>query len=117
MFDYEPCLYGWIKGQRPQPRRRPPAEARALWQIASTIEDGEHGHPTIKPLECFRRPISYHTLPGELIYEPFAGSGTALIAAEQLGRACYAMELSPVFCDLIVARWERFSGKAAVRHA
>ena len=55
----------------------------------------------MKPLECFRRPITYHTLPGEIIYEPFAGSGTALIAAEMSGRTCYAMEISPAFCDVI----------------
>ena len=115
MWDYEPCLYGWLKGR--QPKRKPPAEARAVWAIDSIVEDGAGGvHPTMKPLECFRRPIAYHTTPGELIYEPFAGSGTALIAAQQLGRVCYAMELSPAFCDVIVARWERFTGQKAVRH-
>ena len=81
-----------------------------MWEIDSIVEDGAGGvHPTMKPLECFRRPIAYHTRPGELIYEPFAGSGTALIAAEQLGRVCYALELSPAFCDVIVARWERLT--------
>ena len=64
--------------------RRP--TSTAVWQIASAIEDGAGSvHPTMKPIECFRRPISYHTLPGEIIYEPFAGSGTALIAAEMSG--------------------------------
>ncbi len=115
LYDYEPCLYGWIKGR--QPRRRPPNDARALWQIDSKIADGESRHPTIKPVECFRRPIVYHTVPGEIIYEPFAGSGTALIAAEELGRSCYSLELEPVFCDVIVSRWERFTGRQAVRDA
>jgi DNA modification methylase len=115
LYDYEPCLYGWVKGH--QPRRRPPNDARALWQIDSRIADGETRHPTIKPIECFRRPIAYHTVPGELIYEPFAGSGTALIAAQELGRTCYALELEPVFCDVIVSRWERFTGGQAVRGA
>lgn len=115
LYDYEPCLYGWIKGH--QPRRRPPNDARALWQIDSKIIDGENRHPTIKPVECFRRPIVYHTVPGEAIYEPFAGSGTALIAAQELGRSCYALELEPVFCDVIVSRWERFTGRQALRHA
>ena len=113
LYDYEPCLYGWIRGH--QPRLRPPSDARTTWQIASRIAAGETRHPTIKPVECFRRPISYHTVPGELIYEPFAGSGTALIAAEELGRACYAMERAPEFCDVVVSRWERFTGRKAVR--
>ena len=50
-------------------------------------------HPTMKPVELIRRPILWHTRPGELIYEPFSGIGTAIIAAEQTGRRCYAMEL------------------------
>ena len=116
LWDYEPCLYGWVKGR--QPRMRPPADARAVWPIDSQIEDGAAGiHPTMKPVECFRRPIAYHTKPGQLIYEPFLGSGTALIAAQELGRVCYAIELSPTFCDVAVTRWQRFTGKEAVRHA
>jgi DNA modification methylase len=116
MWDYEPCLYGWVKGR--QPKRKPPAEARAVWQIDSRVEDGASGiHPTMKPVQCFRRPIAYHTGPGELIYEPFCGSGTALIAAQELGRVCYAIELSAAFCDVAVRRWERFTGREAIRHA
>jgi len=95
----------------------PPAASKAVWEIASSIEDGAGGiHPTQKPIELVRRPISYHTKPGGLIYEPFAGSGTALIAAEELGRSCYAMELSPAFVDVAVERWQRFTGREAVRH-
>jgi len=71
-------------------------------------------HPTQKPVEIVARPIRYHTKPGELIYEPFSGSGTAFIAAEKEGRRCYGLELSPAFVDVIVARWSRFSGRAAV---
>jgi DNA modification methylase len=50
---------------------------------------------------------------GETIYEPFGGSGTTLIAAEQLGRKCYGMEISPAYCDVIVKRWETLTGKKA----
>jgi DNA modification methylase len=117
MYDYEPMMYGWVQGKRPTARRRPPANAGAVWEIASTIEDGAGGvHPTQKPVETVRRCITYHSLPGELIYEPFAGSGTALIAAEELGRTCYAIELAPAFVDVAVERWQRFSGREAVRH-
>jgi DNA modification methylase len=59
--------------------------------------------------------VEYHTAPGEAVYEPFAGSGTALIACEQLGRACYALELAPAFCDVVVQRWEELTGKQAER--
>ena len=70
----------------------------------------------MKPVEVMRRPIEYHTKPGEVIYEPFCGSGTALIAAEMSGRSCYAIEQSRrSFVDVAVARWERFTGKTAVR--
>ena len=57
----------------------------------------------------FRRPIENHLQPGELVYDPFAGSGTALIAAEQAGRRCLAMELDPRVCDLIRARYSAFT--------
>ena len=118
MYDYEPALYGWIKGHRPQPARRPPAAACALWQVSSAIEDGQSGlHPTQKPVELIRRPIEYHTRPGETIYEPFSGSGTAIIAAEMTGRSCCAMELSAAFCDAARLRWERFSGRKATLEA
>src|SRR5665647_157798 len=111
MWDYEPILVGWVQGK--MPKLKPPADARAVWEIASTEgnEDGSAGlHPTIKPVELIRRPITYHTRPGELIYEPFSGSGTAIIAAEQTGRRCFAMELSPAFVDVACERYRLFAG-------
>jgi DNA modification methylase len=111
MWDFEPMMYGWIESQPPE--RKPPADARAVWEIDSRIEDGPQDHPTCKPVELIRRPILYHTKPGELIYEPFSGSGTALIAAEATGRACCALEQAPAFVDVAVERWQRFSGQQA----
>jgi DNA modification methylase len=114
MWNYEPMMYGWPEGH--MPKVKPPADAKAVWEIGSAIEDGASGiHPTQKPVETIRRPIAYHTKPGGLIYEPFSGSGTALIAAEETGRVCYAMEQSPQFVDVAVARWEAFTGKQAAR--
>ena len=72
-------------------------------------------HPTQKPLELFMRPIEFHTDVGDVVYEPFLGSGTQLIAAEKLGRVCYAMEQSPEYVDVAVKRWASFSGEAAVK--
>lgn len=116
MWDYEPFVYGWVRGERPESVARPPANATAVWEVESGIED-DPGliHPTMKPVELIRRPIHYHTKPGELIYEPFSGSGTAIIAAESTGRRCYAMEQSPAFVDAAVARWEAFTGEHATR--
>ena len=112
MWDYEPIMYGWPAGHMPPVK--PPAEARAVWEIASAIEDAPGSiHPTMKPVELVRRPIEWHTTPGGLIYEPFSGSGTVLIAAEMTGRRCCAIELSPAFVDCAVTRWERFTGKRA----
>jgi len=62
-----------------------------------------------------RRPIENNSSPGQAVYEPFSGSGTTIIAAEMTGRACYAVELSPAYVDVAVARWEAFTGLEAVR--
>jgi DNA modification methylase len=114
MWNYEPMMYGWRQGH--MPKMKPPADAKAVWEIGSAIEDGASGiHPTQKPVETIRRPIAYHTKPGGLLYEPFSGSGTALIAAEEMGRTCYAMEQAPQFVDVAVARWEAFTGSKAER--
>src|SRR5579864_1256840 len=71
-------------------------------------------HPTQKPLELMRRPILNHTRRGELIYDPFLGSGTSLMAAETTGRICHGLELDCKFVDVIVQRWQQFTGQAAV---
>jgi len=118
MWDWEPAAYGWLQGKRPEPARRPPANARAVWDIDQRegVEEGLGSvHPTIKPVEIVRRCIEYHTRPGDLLYEPFLGSGTALIAAEMTGRRCHAVELSPSFVDVAVTRWQNFTGRKALR--
>jgi DNA modification methylase len=70
-------------------------------------------HPTQKPVALAGEAIDKTTHPAALIYDPFLGSGTTLIAAEQLGRKCYGMEISPQYCDVIVKRWETLTGKKA----
>lgn len=72
-------------------------------------------HPTQKPVSLFTRPIENHLAPGELVYEPFGGSGTTLAAAELTHTRCRAIELDPKYVDVIVARWERMSGHKAER--
>ena len=85
-----------------------------LWQIASRAQDAETVHGTQKPVECMRRPMENNSSPGQAVYEPFSGSGTTIIAAEQSGRVCHAIELSPAYVDVAVLRWQAFTGQEAV---
>jgi len=75
----------------------------------------ETGHSTQKPVECMRRPIENNSSAGQAVYDPFVGSGTTIIAAEMTGRACHALELSPAYCDVVVERWQNFTGEKAER--
>ena len=81
------------------------------------VNDNATGHGTQKPVECMARPIRNHGDVADDVYDPFCGSGTTLIAAEQLNRKCYGMEISPAYCDVIVKRWENLTGKKAVLEA
>lgn len=102
MWQHEPYLFGWIKGTKPKRMAKdyPPT----VWSFP-TIRAGEPSvHPTEKPIELFAIPMRQHTDRGDLCYEPFAGSGTQLVAAEMLGRVCYAMELSPPFVAVALER-------------
>ena len=78
---------------------------------AREIETREH--PTSKPVRVFTLPMELHTVPGEICYEPFSGSGSQLIAGERTGRRVFGLELSETFCDVIVNRWQVFTGKSA----
>jgi len=87
-----------------------------VWNIKSRDDSG-FGHGTQKPVECMRRPIENNSNPGQCIYDPFCGSGTTIIAAEQLGRSCLAIELNPLYVDMAVRRWQMFTGKEAYRES
>lgn len=71
-------------------------------------------HPTMKPVKLIARLVSNSTKAGDLIYEPFMGSGTTMITAQMLGRRCYGLEISPNYCDVIVKRWQQLTGKEAI---
>ncbi|MBI4563805.1 MAG: site-specific DNA-methyltransferase [Planctomycetes bacterium] len=114
MWQHEPAFYGWVEGKPPS--LRPDPCLRTVWQIDQ--KDAQDGiHPTQKPLEIFGIPIRSHTRAGEICYEPFSGSGSQIIAAEKLGRRCFAMELEPKFVDCAVARFQRVTGKRAVNES
>ena len=105
---HEPCWYCVRKGKaglRTNDRKQ-----TTLWQI-DRPQKSETGHSTQKPVECMSTPIKNHHAPE--VYDPFLGSGTTLIAAEQLGRKCYGIEISPAYCDVIVQRWESLTGNKA----
>ena len=73
------------------------------------------GHGTQKPVRLFEIPITNHTIAGDAVYDPFCGSGTSIIAAEKLGRICYALEIDPKYVQAAVTRWEAFTGAKAIR--
>jgi DNA modification methylase len=81
--------------------------------IMGGSDEEKFDHPTQKPVELMRRPILNHTNPGQLVYDPFLGSGTTLAAAELTERKCLGIELDPKFVDVIVMRWQKLSGQQA----
>ncbi len=93
------------------PRRVADDFLSSVWQIPTVAPGQRTDHPTSKPVEVFAIPIRQHTQRGNILYEPFCGSGSQLIAAEQLGRRCFALEISPHYCDVIVRRWIHFVGE------
>lgn len=110
---HELCFYGWQKGNRP-----PFYGARnqdTIWEVASVThkERKEMNHATPKPVALWDKPIVNHTKSGDIIYEPFSGSGTQIVAAEQMGRKCYAIELDPANTQVAIERWQNFTGKLA----
>jgi DNA modification methylase len=100
MWQHEPCMFGWIKGNKPEVRRGVEGGySSTVWDVPNSEAESKD-HPTCKPNRLFAIPMLLHTMPGDLCYEPFSGSGSQLMAAEQLGRRCYAIELEPRFGDV-----------------
>lgn len=87
--------------------------ATSIWKVDKPLRNAEH--PTIKPVAIPARAIENSSRNGDRILDSFLGSGTTLIACEQTGRICYGLELDPKYCDVIIRRWEQFTGKEAVR--
>jgi DNA modification methylase len=108
---HESCFYAVRKGEIGH--WAGDRKQTTLWQIDKPRKS-ETGHSTQKPVECMARPIRNHD--SELVYEPFSGSGTTIIACEQLKRKCRAIELSPAYVDVAVQRWADFTGQVPVRH-
>ncbi len=112
MGNHEWCFYGWREGAAHQ--WLGPNNAVDVWSVKK-INPQSMVHLTEKPVELAIRAMQYSSRPGENVLDLFGGSGSTLIAAEQTGRHAYLMELDPLYCDVIVERWEKFTGQKAER--
>lgn len=111
-FQHEPCFYLCRKGEKQN--WEGPKNETTVWEIKSlhpfggNKEEKKTGHAAQKPIECMARPIRNSSKEFDSVYDPFLGSGTTLIACEQLKRKCYGIEIAPEYCDVIVKRWVNY---------
>jgi DNA modification methylase len=121
---HEPCLYMVRKGAKHN--WQGDRTQNTVWDIPTihSFARGHNreewnllGHGNQKPVECMSKPIENNSAVGESVFDPFLGSGTTLIAAQQLGRVCYGLEIEPRYVDVAVKRWENLTGLKAVRNA
>jgi DNA modification methylase len=112
MGNHEWCFYSWKEGAAHQ--FFGPNNVTDVWSVKK-VNPQSMSHLTEKPVELAARAIQYSSRPGENVLDLFGGSGSTLIAAEQEGRKAFLMELDPLYCDVIVQRYEAFSGKKAQR--
>lgn len=110
-WQHEPCLYGWKEGA--SHNWYSDRKQTTILSYAKPTRNGEH--PTMKPVPLFAYQMCNSTKPGDLVLDSFGGSGTTMIAAEQMGRRARLMELDPHYCDVIIARWEKLTGNKAVK--
>lgn len=108
LWQHEPCLFGWVRGAKPKTLRNhlgiiTGEFPTTVWEVPSSEVETD-AHPTSKPCRLFSLPMEMHTERGDICYEPFAGSGSQLLAAQQLGRRCYAIEKSPPFVAVALER-------------
>ena len=139
-WQHEPCLYGWKQGaghyfiedrtkatiiESKQDFENMKKEdmkklLEEIFQLPTTCIKEKRPtrsdlHPTMKPITLCAKLIANSTKPGEAVLDLFGGSGSTLMACEQIGRKCYMMELDPKYCDIIIQRWEDYTGKKAIK--
>ena len=121
-WQHEPCYYAVRQGARSQWRGG--RTQSTVWAVPNTnpfaggsdAENPRTGHRTQKPVALYERALLCNSAPGDLLVDLFAGSGTALIAAQKTGRRCGAIELDPAYVQMAVDRWEAYTAQSAVRH-
>lgn len=107
---YEPIYYGWKKGaERIHPLKE--RDQDDVWEFDRPMKSDDH--PTMKPIPLIAKAVQNSSNKGDIVLDMFGGSGSTMIACEQTGRKCRMMELDPHYCDVIVRRWEEFTGKKA----
>jgi DNA modification methylase len=115
-FQHEPC---WYVRKKNAPWFGKAGENSTIWDspspkfIMGGSDEEKYDHPTQKPIDLMRRPILNHTKRGEIVYEPFLGSGATLAAAELTERVCYGVELDPKYCDVVIQRWQTLTNLQA----
>lgn len=107
-YQHEPIFYTWTKSHK---NYRKGEFRTTIWRYAKPRKCDLH--PTMKPVELVANCMADGTQRGDIVLDVFGGSGTTLIAAEQKGRKARLMELDPHYCDVVVARWEKLTGKTA----
>ena len=110
-WKHEPCLYGWKEGAGHHWYGDRKQTTVIDWERPTRSED----HPTMKPVGLFGYQVQNSSKEDDIILDTFGGSGTTIVACEQLGRKCRMMELDPHYCDVIIARWEKLTGQKAVK--
>jgi DNA modification methylase len=109
-YQHEPILFGWNKSHRFYGKGK--YHNTSVWEYDRPTKSKEH--PTMKPIALLGEILMNSSADGDSVIDLFGGSGSTLIACEQLKRKCYMMELDPHYVDVIIARWEQFTGKEAV---
>ena len=109
-WKHEPCLYGWTEGGSHS--WYSDRKQTTVLNFDKPLRNGEH--PTMKPVELFAYLIENSSKKGDAVLDLFGGSGTTLIACEQLGRNAFIMELDEKYCDVIINRWEQLTGRESV---
>jgi DNA modification methylase len=126
---YETATYCWKDGKRPYENKKITAKERDVWMNMDrmTFMDyldvwyiqrdnrNEYVHPTQKPVALTERMLRNNSKAGDIILETFGGSGSVLIGCEKMERACRAIELDPYYCDVIINRWQKYTGEKAVK--
>lgn len=106
----QPCLYGWTEGKKHYFFKN--RKQSTILEFPKPAKSAEH--PTMKPIRLFDYQMQCSSKPGDKVLDLFSGSGTTIMACEQNGRKAYCMEFDPKFVDVIIDRWETFTGKKAV---
>ena len=121
---YEPCLFGWKRGEKHFTNKRI-ADYKDVFMIdrvdfadlpdvwyQNRDKTADYVHPTQKPVRLSERALRKNSVAGDIVLDAFGGSGSTLIGCEQMDRRCFAMELDPKFCDVIVKRYAAFKGES-----